>query len=95
MDSIPLVERTVFKVAAPLRIERICFRFDFHVPPDFDVGRIDQPQPSRLSVRGSVFSFGREISTPVAGIGLWPVSKSAPEPALFFNVRLLLLPTIS
>ena len=38
-------ERTVFKVVVPLLVERICFRPDLDVTPDFGFGRINQPRP--------------------------------------------------
>jgi hypothetical protein len=51
MNAQLLEERTVFKVAAPLRVERIGFRPNLDVTPDFGLGRINQPNPNGFAIR--------------------------------------------
>ena len=72
MNAQLLEERTVFKVAAPLRVERICLRPDFDVTPDFGFGRVHQPQPN---------GFPRRCPFPGVGCKL-PSAPSAKPPVL-------------
>ena len=72
MNAQLLEERTVFKIAAPLRVERICLRPDFDVTPDFGFGWINQPKPN---------GFPRRCPFPGVGCKL-PSAPSAKPPVL-------------
>ena len=72
MNAQLLKERTVFKIAAPLRVERIRIRPDFDVTPDFGFGWINQPKPDGLPRR-----------CPFPGVGYkLPSAPSAEPPVL-------------
>ena len=60
MNAKPSEERTVFKVVAPLRVERIGLRPDFDVTPDFGFGRINQSQPDRFPRQRPFACVGRK-----------------------------------
>src|ERR1700679_468971 len=54
-------ERTVFKVAVPLRVERIRIRPDLDVTPDFGFGRINQPRPDGFPRRRPFARVRRKV----------------------------------
>src|SRR2546427_6851008 len=60
MDSEFLEERTFRKISVPVWIERIGFRPDFNVPPDFGVSGINQLQPNGFTLRCSLSGVRRK-----------------------------------
>ena len=81
MDAELLVERTVRKIVLPVWIERIGFRPDFYMPPNFGFTGTGQFQPDGLSFRRSFSGVRRKY--PVAPTDGMEVSL-LPPPAGFF-----------
>ena len=69
MDAELLVERTFREVRLPLGVERVGFRPDFNVPPDFGFFGIHQLQPNEFPLRRSFSGVRRKRpSSPANGM---------------------------